>query len=68
MTDKNEIKDEKIDDINGGSGYAVPDKIDVCPNCGSDDVFFDKSVYNPTKGEMTYYFICLDCRYRFTRN
>lgn len=68
MTDKNEIKDKLTENANGGSGFAVPDKIDNCPKCGSDNVMFDKSEYNVTKGLMTYHFICRDCLHRFTRN
>lgn len=68
MTDEKKINEEQNEQVSGGSGFAVPDKIDKCPYCGSDNVMFDKSDYNVTNGIMTYHFYCWDCRQRFQRN
>lgn len=68
MADKDMIKEEQIEQANGGSGYAVPDSTGNCPRCNSENVMFDKSQYLPAKGQMIYYFYCRDCGHRFQKS
>ena len=66
MEDKTKITEEQAEEVNGGGiGWAIPDKKVVCPNCGSEEVIFDKSEYIPHKGQWTYYFWCRDCSHHF---
>ncbi len=68
MKDEEKITEDQSEQANGGSGFAVPDKIPNCPRCSSDNVIFDKSEYNLQKGQMTYHYWCRDCGNRFQGN